>query len=100
MQQSWAVAAETAWFSSKKNTSYLVLERKIFAEIEIVIDFRARLTHSESGAASVCCGPGTYAIGIKPLHHLTEHACQPSKANVIISNLKVMKQGVYKDGMI
>lgn len=41
---------------AKKNTSYLVLERKIFAEIEIVIDFRARLTHSESGVASVCCG--------------------------------------------
>lgn len=84
----------------KKKTSYLVLERKIFAEIEIVIDFRAGLAHRESGAASVCCGPSTYAIGIKPLHHLTEPTCQPSKANVIIMNLKVMKQGVYKDGMI
>lgn len=83
----------------QKSTSYLVLERKIFDETEIVIDFRTRLAHGENSAASDICGPSIYVTGNKPLHHLTEPSSQPSEANIIISYLKVMKQGVYKDGM-
>lgn len=83
----------------QKSTSYLILERKIFAEIEIVIDFRTSLAHSENGAASGFCDLSTYVTGKKRLHHLTEPSCQPSEANIITSYLKVMKQSIYKDVM-